>query len=88
MLMALLKHVDEQLCFAVFYQLVSDIIMNDISKYRHSHEPPMSGSQPSAVWAVSPIPKPHNAVASPGTVIQLCLANKAEGSGRKQQGSG
>lgn len=30
-LIALLKPVDEPLCPAVFYQLVSDIIMNDIS---------------------------------------------------------
>lgn len=37
-------------------------------------------SQLSAVWAVSPTPKPHNAVASPGTVVQLCLENKAGGS--------
>lgn len=34
-------------------------------------------SQLSAVWAASPTPKPHNAVASPGTVLQLCLAKKA-----------
>lgn len=30
-LLALLTPVDEQLCPAVFYQLLSDIIMNDIS---------------------------------------------------------
>ncbi|KAF2974351.1 hypothetical protein EK904_009911 [Melospiza melodia maxima] len=33
-----------------------------------------------SVWAVSPTPNPHNTGASSGTVVQVCLANKAGGS--------